>query len=102
MRKRRRVRDLPARQDIDVPENRSPERDILRSEVEAAVARAIAELPDTQKEVLILVHYEQMPLAEIAAMMDLEIGAVKSRLQRARASLKEMLTAYAPGMERKP
>jgi len=42
-----------------------------------------------------------MPLAEIARVTDLEVGAVKSRLQRARAGLKETLAAYAPGMERK-
>jgi len=65
------------------------------------VARAVMELPDTQREVLILAHYEQMPLAEIALVMDLEVGAVKSRLQRARAQLKVTLAAYATGQERK-
>jgi len=30
------------------------------------------------------------------------VTAVKSRLQRARAGLKELLAAYAPGLERKP
>ena len=43
------------------------------------------QLPEAQREVLILAHYEQMPLAEIARVMELELGAVKSRLQRARA-----------------
>jgi DNA-directed RNA polymerase specialized sigma24 family protein len=46
--------------------------------------------------VLILAHYEQMPLVEIAQVMEIELGAVKSRLQRARASMKEVLSAYAP------
>ena len=57
---------------------------------------AIAELPDTQREVLLLAHYEQLSLAEIAEITQLEITAVKSRLQRARAALREILAAYAP------
>jgi RNA polymerase sigma-70 factor (ECF subfamily) len=85
----------------DAEHVRSPESEMLRAEVEDVVARAVGELPETQREVLILAHYEQMPLAEIAGVMDLEVGAVKSRLQRARAGLKETLAAYAPGMERK-
>jgi RNA polymerase sigma-70 factor, ECF subfamily len=79
----------------------SPESQVLRTELEELVARAVMELPDTQREVLILAHYEQMPLAEIARILDLDVGAVKSRLQRARAQLKETLAAYAPGTGRK-
>jgi RNA polymerase sigma-70 factor (ECF subfamily) len=77
-------------------------RTVWRTQLEDAVARAVIELPETQREILILAHYEQMPLAEIARLMALELPAVKSRLQRARASLKETLAAYAPGVERKP
>ena len=55
------------------------------------------QLPEMQREVLILAHYEQMPVAEIGRVLAIEVGAVKSRLQRARAQLKEMLAAYAPG-----
>jgi RNA polymerase sigma-70 factor (ECF subfamily) len=80
---------------------RSPESEVLRTEMEDVVSRAVMQLPETQKAVLILAHYEQMPLAEIARVMAIELGAVKSRLQRARASLKETLAAYAPGAERK-
>jgi len=35
--------------------------------------------------------------AEIARLLDIELGAVKMRLQRARGHLKELLSAYAPG-----
>jgi RNA polymerase sigma-70 factor (ECF subfamily) len=65
-----------------------------------AVAGAIAELPETQREVLLLAHYEQLSLAEIAEITQLEVTAVKSRLQRARATLRETLATYAPRMER--
>jgi RNA polymerase sigma-70 factor (ECF subfamily) len=77
----------------------SPENEVLRAELEDVVARAVMQLPDTQRDVLILAHYEQMPLAEIARVMALDLGAVKSRLQRARASLKETLATYVPGLE---
>src|SRR5579863_6735293 len=41
-------------------EHRTPEAEAQRGEVAAAVADAIAALPDTQREVLILAHYEQL------------------------------------------
>jgi RNA polymerase sigma-70 factor (ECF subfamily) len=96
LKRRRRIDYQP-----DTRSVRSPEGEMLRTEIEDAVARAVLELPDTQREVLILAHYEQMPLAEIAGVMDLEVTAVKSRLQRARAELKELLAAYAPGVDRR-
>jgi len=79
----------------------SPEVEFLRSEMEAEVAGAVAQLPETQREVLILAHYEQLPLAEIAQIVGIEVTAVKSRLQRARGALKEKLAAYASGMEKR-
>jgi RNA polymerase sigma-70 factor, ECF subfamily len=74
----------------------TPECDVLRTELERTVAHAVMQLPEGQKEALILAHYEQVPLAEIARVMEIEVTAVKSRLQRARAHLKETLAAYAP------
>ena len=62
---------------------------------------ALNELPESQRDVLILAHYEQMPLSEIAALLELETTAVKSRLQRGRARLKELLAAYASGLEKR-
>ncbi|HEY2017350.1 MAG TPA: RNA polymerase sigma factor [Bryobacteraceae bacterium] len=73
----------------------SPEDQTLRTEIEATVADAVLRLPENQREVLILAHYERLPLSEIAAALEIEVGAVKSRLQRARAHLREQLTAFA-------
>lgn len=78
----------------------SPEAGLLQSELSDIVSSAVMQLPETQREVLILAHYEQLPLAEIAQLMALDIGAVKSRLQRARAALKETLAAAYPHLER--
>ena len=79
----------------------SPESLALHAELKDVVAAAVLQLPESQRDVLILAHYEQMPLAEIAGLLELEPAAVKSRLQRARARLKEILAAYAPGLEKR-
>ena len=81
-------------------DRRTPETEALRGEIADAVVGAIAELPETQREVLLLAHYEQLSLAEIAEITQLEVTAVKSRLQRARATLRETLADYAPRTER--
>jgi RNA polymerase sigma-70 factor, ECF subfamily len=81
-------------------DHRTPETEALRDEMAKAVATAIAQLPETQREVLLLAHYEQLSLAEIAEITQLEVAAVKSRLQRARATLRETLAAYALQTER--
>jgi len=101
--KRSRQRDFASSEIQEEGNGRSPESEFLRSEMEGAVRRAVMLLPQIQREVLILAHYEQMPLGEIARIMSLELGAVKSRLQRARASLKEHLALYEPrlGLEEK-
>lgn len=88
----------------DVPpgaDSSSPEHEVLRGETEQMVQQAVLMLPEMQREVLILAHYEQMPLAEIAGVLGIEVGAVKSRLQRARSNLREVLAACAPKLERK-
>jgi RNA polymerase sigma-70 factor (ECF subfamily) len=78
----------------------SPEDQVLRIELGEVVARAVMDLPEGLKEVLILAHYEQMAIAEIARVLELESTTVKSRLQRARTQLRETLAAYAKSMER--
>ena len=93
---RRREETVPA----EAAERRTPELEARRGELADAVARAIGDLPESQREVLLLAHYEQMPLSEIAEITGLEPAAVKSRLQRARAALRETLAAFAPGTER--
>ena len=60
-------------------------------EISAAVAQAVARLPDLQREVLILFEYEGFQLTEIAQIVEADIGVVKSRLHRARQRLKRSL-----------
>jgi RNA polymerase sigma-70 factor (ECF subfamily) len=96
----KRLRHTSAPDVPDSPNAPSPEHQLLRGEVEEVVRRAVMMLPENQREVLIFAHYEQLPLAEIASILEIELGAVKSRLQRARESLRETLAAYAPHVER--
>jgi RNA polymerase sigma-70 factor (ECF subfamily) len=65
------------------PESASIERDERRT-----LARLIATLPEEQREVLLLREMEDMSYREIAAVVQVPIGTVMSRLARARAALK--------------
>ncbi len=98
--KRLRKGAVPCKHGLDTTRERSPESQILRTELEEVVARAVADLPEGQREVLILAHYEQMPLLEIGRVMEVELTTVKSRLQRARAQLKDTLASYVFDSER--
>lgn len=73
----------------------SPESRALQVELEEAVGRAVAALAAPLREALILAHYEQLTIAEIAVAIGVEATTVKSRLQRARAELRDRLAAYA-------
>ena len=53
---------------------------------------AIARLDADDREVLLLREYEQLSYAEIAELLAVPVGTVRSRLFRARMALKEMLT----------
>jgi RNA polymerase sigma-70 factor (ECF subfamily) len=55
------------------------------------VARAVARLPPLQREALILAEYEDLSLEEIGRVTGAEVAAVKSRLHRARESLRRLL-----------
>lgn len=57
------------------------------SKVEAAMAK----LPDDHRAVLVLRAYHDLDYAEIADVLSIEEGTVKSRLARARASLKSAM-----------
>ena len=67
-----------------------------RSEVEAALQDAIAGLPDDRRIVVVLRDLEGLSYEEIARVLDLELGTVRSRLHRARMDLKAKLERFLP------
>ena len=73
-----------------------PAAGVLQDEREAALHRAIAELSDERRMVVILRDLEGLAYEEIAVALSLELGTVRSRLHRARLDLKEKLERFLP------
>lgn len=73
--------------------------DLDRGAVGDVVGRAVRALGPLQREVVILVEYEGLTLAEVAEAVDADVGTVKSRLHRARENLRRTL---APLRSRQP
>lgn len=67
-----------------------------RGELEAALHRAIAELPEERRLVVVLRDLEGLSYEEIAEALGLELGTVRSRLHRARAELRNKLEPFLP------
>jgi RNA polymerase sigma-70 factor (ECF subfamily) len=64
---------------------------LLRREQRQRVQAAVARLDAADREILVLRHLEQMPVAEIAALMNISEGAVKMRRLRAVERLRALL-----------
>jgi RNA polymerase sigma-70 factor (ECF subfamily) len=71
-----------------------PDAALERNELEAALGRAIAELPEERRIVVVLRDLEGLSYEEIAQALDLELGTVRSRLHRARADLRDKLVRF--------
>ncbi|RKD25727.1 RNA polymerase subunit sigma-24 [Ammoniphilus oxalaticus] len=71
-----------------------PEHELLRTEREKLVRLAIGNLPDKQRQAIILREYEDRDYKEIANRLDSTVSSVKSLLFRARTSIKNQLEAY--------
>jgi RNA polymerase sigma-70 factor (ECF subfamily) len=72
----------------------TPEAECMQSELVTSVRRAVAELPVPQREVVTLIDLEEFSYAEVAAILEIPIGTVMSRLSRARNALKERLREH--------
>ena len=68
-----------------------PEQDQRRLEQQQALDRALAQLSDEHRIVVLLHDTEGYKLEEIHVLTGVPVGTVKSRLHRARARLREIL-----------
>jgi RNA polymerase sigma-70 factor, ECF subfamily len=80
-----------------VAARQEPLRRLLDEELATMVKEAILSLPPLQREALVLYEYEGFSLNEIAGITEVEVGAVKGRLFRARERLKSILGPYVVG-----
>jgi RNA polymerase sigma-70 factor (ECF subfamily) len=76
------------------PPSTTPELASVRAEVRELVARGVRELPDGQREVLLLREVEGLSYQEIAATMGISKGTVMSRLHYARRKMEAFLKRH--------
>jgi RNA polymerase sigma-70 factor (ECF subfamily) len=69
----------------------TPGQVVEENERKAVLQKAVSTLPDYQRAMIVLYHTEGLSYEDIAEAMDLPIGTVKSRLNRARLMLREKL-----------
>lgn len=90
MRSRRRAEPLDERL---VDNGSTPEDDIVARERSEQLERAMAQLSDRQREVIVLRHWLQLSYDEMADLLQLPARTVKSRLFSARCRLGDILQA---------
>jgi RNA polymerase sigma-70 factor (ECF subfamily) len=74
-----------------------PERLFRRREVQAKVEKAIARLPRKFREVIVLRDVQQLSYEEIGEVLKIPGGTVRSRINRARLALKDILDPSIEG-----
>jgi RNA polymerase sigma-70 factor (ECF subfamily) len=96
LKSRRRVRPTAAANlelDVDeVPEYRITEQPLDKEELQ----RALDDLPDEFRLVVVMFYFEELSYQEIAEQLSLPIGTVMSRLSRAKGRLRQRLFDEVP------
>ena len=72
----------------------SPDRSAAARETLLALRAAVEELSDKLREVFVMARYQGLPYAEIAAILEIPEGTVKSRMALAEQGLRERLRAH--------
>ena len=100
-RKRHPTRSLDATLDDDDrplqmpdPGTKAADTALLDDEMQAAIQKAIEELPEVQRMAIVLRRYDDIPYEDIGEILGLSVPAVKSVLFRARTELREKLKRY--------
>jgi len=95
--RRKRIRRLFSLEKMELDPIAKGERtdgDILQKEKIDMVRWGLSKISEKHRSIIVLKDFENLPYEEIAKVLDLELGTVKSRLNRARTALKEVLDPY--------
>ncbi|MEN3037873.1 MAG: sigma-70 family RNA polymerase sigma factor [Candidatus Kryptonium sp.] len=76
-------------EDVSDEWNINPEELLINNEVRQILMKALNELPDAYREILVLRYFEDFSYNEISKILNCPVGTVMSRLNRAREKLKE-------------
>lgn len=77
--------------DLQVSEDNLPEHQLVREEMRTAVRNAVGMLPDKLKVTVLLYYMEERSVEQIADILHIPRGTVKSRLYQARKILEKEL-----------
>ncbi len=92
--------EIPSEEDDElmerpIPDERNDPNDyVLEQERHRVLMEAIQQLPEYQRAIVVLFHIEDRPYEEIAQITGLPLGTIKSRLNRARNALRELLEPH--------
>jgi RNA polymerase sigma-70 factor (ECF subfamily) len=98
-RKRFKTQDIDNTPIEDLPYTESPENSLEDDDLQTRVFSAAEKLPAKYRTVLVLYHLQHLMYQEIAEIMQMPIGSVKTHLFRARAMLRERVLREFPQEE---
>jgi RNA polymerase sigma-70 factor (ECF subfamily) len=75
--------------------NGNPERIVADYSTAKLIRKALARIPEEFREALLLVDLQELNYHEVAEVLDIPLGTVKSRVSRGRALLRTMLEKLA-------
>ena len=76
---------------IVLTDNNTPEHEMLVSQIDLMVRDAMAQLPNAQRQVVSLIDLDGFSYSEVASVLQVPIGTVMSRLNRARTALSKSI-----------
>ncbi|MBE3570796.1 MAG: RNA polymerase sigma factor SigW [Bacillales bacterium] len=68
-----------------------PEQEVEQMELQESIQQAILKLPEKYRAVIILKYVEELSIEEIAGILNMPVGTVKTRLHRGREALRKHL-----------